>query len=88
MKLISFLFQTFLKGIMRIVDLVDATENEEGVPNSSRIIHDCNQVFDAMQIVFQNDGKLLVDWQIETVIVIWQLAEIRQAGGACALKTC
>ena len=49
------------KGIRRLVDLVDVEDKtmEAGVPSSERIIEDCHRALKAMEIVYQNGGKIV-----------------------------
>ena len=38
---------------------VDNPMQEEGVPNSMRIIQDCDCALDSMEVVFQHKGKIV-----------------------------
>ena len=50
--------KTISRGIHR---LFQCDKDQEGVPNSSRIIHDCDQVWDAMGTVLAHDGAVVED---------------------------
>ena len=50
--------RTISQGIHR---LFECDENQEGVPSSSRIIHDCDQVWDSMETVLAHGGAVVED---------------------------
>ena len=48
------------KSILRgIHQLFECAEGEDGVPDSKRIIHDCDQVWDSIYAVYQNKGAIV-----------------------------
>ena len=50
--------KTISRGIRR---LFECDEGEEGVPSSSRIIHDVDYAWDSMMVVYQSKGAIVQD---------------------------
>ena len=69
--------KTISQGIHR---LFQCDESQEGVPSSSRIIHDCDQVWDSMETVLAHDGAVVEDLCNRNGICYRRIGEEKRGG--------